>query len=176
MQINSSSVIPHPRERVFRAYRDEMSAVVPYMLNIERINVIKREMIEGGQKLHNEWIGKGEIPRVVQGIVKPEMIRWDDHAVWNDAAWACDWELKLRVFKDAFSCKGRTRFVEETPGTTRVILAGNLDINVREVPGVPRMFAGTVGPAVEKFIVAMISPNLEQVNNSLAKYLNSGAR
>jgi len=33
-----------------------------------------------------------------------------------------------------------------------------------------------VGPAVEKFIVAMISPNLEQVNNSLAKYLNSGAR
>ncbi len=174
MQINSSSVIPQPRERVFRAYRDEMSAVARFMPNIQQINVVKREPIDGGIKLHNEWIGKGEIPRPVQGIIKPEMLRWDDYATWDDAAWGCRWEIKIRVFTDAMSCQGRTRFLEEGPGSTRVILAGTLDISLKDIPGVPRLLAGTVGPLVEKFIVALITPNLEQVNTSLANYLKAG--
>lgn len=177
MQINSSSVIPQSRDRVFRAYRDEMSEVARFMPNIQQINVVKRELVDPGVKLHNEWIGKGEIPRPVQGIVKPDMLRWDDFAIWDNGAWACQWEIKLRVFTDAVKCHGKTRFIEESAGSTRVILAGTLDINLRDIPGVPRMLAGTVGPLVEKFIVALITPNLEQVNTSLAQYLNaSGGR
>ncbi len=172
MQINSTSVIRYPRSRVYRAYRDEMSNVAPFMPNIQQINVIRREEADGCVKLHNEWVGKGEIPRVVQHIVKPEMVRWDDHAVWTDADWGCTWEIKLRVFTDAVKCHGNTKMVEEAGGT-RVILAGTLDINLRDIPGVPRILAGTLAPAVEKFIVALITPNLEQVNTSLARYLDA---
>lgn len=173
MQIHSSSVIHHPRERVFRAYRDEMSAVVPYMPNIEVIHNLKRVERPDGHTLHNEWVGKGEIPRVAQGIVSRDMLKWDDHAEWDTASWSCRWEIKLRVFTENVSCKGTTRMTEEGPNATRVTLTGTLDINLRNVPGIPRLLAGSLAPVVEKFIIALITPNLEQVNASLTRYLDA---
>lgn len=173
MQIHSSSVIRHPRERVYTAYRDEMSAVVPYMPNIKEIIVRARTERPGGVTLHNEWVGKGEIPRVAQGIVSPEMLRWDDHAEWDNGAYSCRWKLKVRVFTDSVRCEGTTRMTEEGPDATRVELSGTLDINLRDIPGVPRLLAGKLAPAVEKFIIALITPNLEQVNASLARYLDA---
>lgn len=178
MQISSSSVLRSPRPRVFQAYRDELAAVVPYMSNVEAINVLARTEVPSPTgprvKLHNEWVGRGEIPRPLQGVIRPEMLRWDDYAEWDQADWCCRWELKVRVFRDSVRCSGTTRMLEEAGGT-RVALGGSLEIDLREIPGVPRMLAGTVAPAVERFIVALVTPNLEQVNASLGRYLASPA-
>ena len=173
MQILSTSVIHYPRERVFRAYRDEMSAVVPFMPNIEAINVQHRVERPGGHTLHNEWVGKTEIPRAARGIVSRDMLKWDDHAEWDTSTWSCQWEIKPRVFTESVKCKGITRMMEEGPNATRVSLAGTMDISLRNVPGIPRLFAGRLAPVVEKFIIAMITPNLEQVNASLTRYLDA---
>lgn len=172
MQINASSVVNHPRERVFRAYRDELPAIAPFMENIKEIKVLSREDRPGIVKLHNEWVGRGEIPKVVQGIIKPEMVRWDDFAEWDQAGWLCTWSLKIRVFSENFRCGGTNRFEEVGPRSTRVTLAGNLEVSLRDIPGVPRFLAGPIAPQVEKFIIAMIRPNLEQVNTSLGRYLD----
>lgn len=173
MQINASSVIHHPRERVYRAYRDELPRIAPFMENIKEIVVKDRKDRPGGVKLHNEWSGKGEIPKVVQGIIKPEMVKWDDFADWDDNAWLCNWHIKLRVFTENMKCSGTNRFEEVGPNATRVNLAGTLDVSLKDIPGVPRILAGTIAPQVEKFIIAMIRPNLEQVNASLGKYLDA---
>ncbi len=148
------------------------------MANVEAIHVLKREEVDGGRvRLHNEWVGKGEIPRVAQGIVRPEMVRWDDYAEWDAETQSCAWELKIRVFRESFRCSGRTRMVEEPrPGSaagTRVVVAGTLEVSVRDVPGVPRILAGTIAPAIERFIVTMVTPNLEQINVSLSRYLDA---
>ncbi len=172
MQINASSVIHHPRELVYRAYRDELPKVAPFMDNIKEIVVKKREERPDGVKLHNEWIGKGEIPRAVQGILKPEMVRWDDFADWDDTSWSCSWNLRIRVFTENFRCAGTNRFEEVGPNATRVNLNGTLDISLKDIPGVPRILAGPIAPQVEKFIIAMIRPNLEQVNAALGRYLD----
>ena len=175
MQINASSVIPHPRARVFAAFRDEMPAVAPFMPNVREILV--RSRVENGTRMtiHNEWVGKGEIPKVAQGIVKPDMLRWDDFAEWDSATTACDWSLKLRVFTDNVRCSGRTVLSDEAGGT-RVTLSGTLTLDMRDIPGVPRFLAGTVAPQVERFVVALVTPNLEQMNTALARYLDSQAR
>ncbi|MDP2310105.1 MAG: hypothetical protein Q8P18_29075 [Pseudomonadota bacterium] len=173
MQINASSVIHHPRERVHRAYRDELPAIAPFMANIKEIVVVSREDFPGGVRLHNVWAGKGEIPKLVQGIIKPEMVKWDDYAEWDDARWLCTWSIKIRAFTDNMKCGGTNRFEEAGPGATRVILSGNLDIHLKDIPGVPRFLAGSIAPQVEKFIVALIRPNLEQVNGSLERYLDA---
>jgi hypothetical protein len=172
MQINASSVIHHPRERVYRAYRDDLPQIAPYMENIKEIVVKRRTERDGGVAIHNEWVGKGDIPRAVQGILKPEMIRWDDHADWDDAAWACSWNLRIRVFTDNFRCSGTNRFEAVGPSSTRVTLLGDLDVSLKDIPGVPRLLAGPLAPQVEKFIIAMIRPNLEQVNGALGRYLD----
>ena len=175
MQINASNVIQHPREKVYRVYRDELPKVAPFMENIKEILIKSREEHPGGVRIHNEWVGKGEIPRAVQGILRPEMVRWDDFAEWDDGGWLCHWTLKLRVFTDNMKCSGTNRFEAVGPNATRVTLAGNLDISLKDIPGVPRILAGPIAPQVEKFIIAMIRPNLEQVNASLGRYLDQRA-
>lgn len=173
MLISAQSVIRHSRERVYRAYRDELPSIARYMDSIKEINVLQSEPRPGGLKLHNEWVGKAEIPKVVQKIVHPDMVRWDDFADWDDAAWMCSWHLKIRVFSDNFRCSGTNRFEAVGPNATRVNLAGTLDIHLKDIPGVPRLLAGPLAPQVEKFIVALIRPNLESVNVSLERYLDA---
>jgi len=173
MQIHASSVIRHPLDRVYRAYRDELVDIAAFMPNIKEIKVLSREESPGRVKLHNEWAGKGDIPKVVQPIIKPEMVKWDDYADWDDANHQCHWQIKLRVFTENCTCGGTNRMRAEGPGATRVILSGNLDIKLQGIPGVPGFLASRVAPQVERFIIALITPNLEQVNSALERYLDS---
>jgi hypothetical protein len=174
VQIHASSLIPHPISRVFLAFRDEMPAVASFMPNVREIVVRAREETAEGVRIHNEWVGRGEIPKVAQSIVKPDMLRWDDFATWNHATTSCEWSLKLRVFTDNVRCSGRTVLAAEGSGT-RVTLSGTLQLDMRDIPGVPRFLAGTVAPQVEKFVVALVTPNLEQMNVAIARYLDSQA-
>lgn len=173
MQIHSTSVIRHPRERVYKAYRDELPRIAAYMPNIKEILVRSREEANGHVKLHNEWAGKTEIPKLMQSIIRPEMLRWDDYADWDETTSTCAWTLKLRAFTDNVKCGGTNRFTDDGPTRTRVTLSGTLDLDLRDIPGVPRLLAGKVAPQVEKFVIALITPNLEQVNASLERYLDA---
>lgn len=172
MEINASSLIRHPRERVFRAYRDELPLAVTFLPNVKEIIVRSRTEDGSVVKLHNEWVGKGEIPRIAQGLLSPEMLRWDDFAEWDEAAMMCRWKLGLRVFNDKFRCSGTNTITAEGAGT-RVTLRGDLQLELSEIPGVPRILAGRIKPQVESFIIALVRPNLEQVNQALGKYLDA---
>lgn len=172
MEINASSLIRHPRSRVYQAYRDELDRIIAYIPNIQAVNVLSRTDAPGRVSLHNEWIGRSEIPKVAQGLLKPEMLRWDDYAEWDEARQEVQWNLKIRVFTDRVRCSGTNRFMEEGPSLTRVHLSGTLDIDLKELPGVPRFLSSSLAPQVEKFIVALIKPNLEQVNEAIGRYLD----
>lgn len=173
MQIHASSVIRYPLARVYKAYRDELPEIAAFMPNIKEIKILRREETPKGVRLHNEWAGKGEIPRVAQGVIKPEMVKWDDYADWEDAQTLCHWRIATRFFTDKVTCGGTNRLTAEGPDRTRVTLSGNLEIDLRDVPGVPRFLAGGLAPQIEKFIIALITPNLEQVNGALERYLNA---
>lgn len=173
MDLTASSVIHHPRDVVFRAYRDELGSVAAYLPNVKEIRVLSREVSGTHVKLHNLWVGRGEIPKIAQGIVKPDMVCWDDFADWDESTHVCAWSLKLRVFTDKFSCSGTNTITEEGPGRTRVALRGKLELDLRDIPGVPRILASRIAPQVEAFIIALVRPNLEQVNTALGKYLDA---
>ena len=171
MEIRSESRINHPRDLVFQVYRDRLPEVAAYIPDIREIVVKSREDAGGKVKLHNEWVSDKDIPSYAQKFLKPEYLRWDDFALWHDETSSCDWSIQTRAFTQAVRCSGRNLFVADGNGT-RVILSGNLDISLREIPGVPRFLAGSIAPQVEKFIVSLITPNLEQVNRSLQRFID----
>lgn len=173
MEINATSLINHPRERVYLAYRDELPKIAAYLSNVKEILVLSRTDKPGFVSLHNEWVGKGEIPSVAQGLVKPEMLRWDDYAEWDDAASLVRWTIKTRVFTEKVRCVGTNQIIAQADGRTMVKLTGTLDIDLRDVPGIPRFLAGSIAPQVEKFIIALIKPNLEEVNKAIGRYLDA---
>ena len=110
---------------------------------------------------------------MVSGVIKPEMLQWDDHAQWNDAAHHVDWKLVIPAFKTQVRCEGRNSMVAKGAHATMVVLTGDLRIQLHEVPGVPRFMGKRLAPKIEEFIIKLITPNLELTNTALGKWLDA---
>lgn len=172
MKISSESVLQHPLERVYQAYRDEMPAIASTIPDIAEVRELTRQEREGGATIHNEWISAAKLPPGLSKVVRPEHLRWDDYAEWNDETREVGWRIKTRVFTDQITCGGTNRFVAAGDGATRIVLSGELQIDIRSLPGVPSFLARKLGPRLESFFVGLITPNLKQVNTYLERYLD----
>lgn len=172
MEIKAVSVLEYPRKVVFETYRDKLVDLVPFLPNVDRIEVKSRQEVSPDViKLDNLWSAKADIPMVVQSIVKPEMLQWIDHAVWNQSEWSCQWSFELMFMKEYVQVSGKNYFYELEPNKTQMDINGDLSIDVAKIPGIPKFLASTVKPQVEKFIRMLITPNLTKVNQGLEDYL-----
>ena len=171
MRIRSESLISHPIDVVFGAYRDRLPEMVSYLPDVQEIVVVKREDKGERVRLHNEWIADRDVPTFARSFIKPEMLRWDDFAEWHETELRCRWMLRLRVFSDAFSCSGTTSFRVDGSGT-RVMLDGELNLDLNKIRGIPKLMARTMGSKVESFVVGLITPNLERTNVALQSFLD----
>jgi nitrogen fixation protein len=175
VEIQVNDVIKHPLDRVFSTYRDALSELAVYLPNIERIEVLEREELAGGDlRLLNLWKAAGaEIPTALRAFVKPEMLQWRDFAVWHTSEHACSWRTEIGFMKEAIHVEGRNTFEQDAQGHTRILIRGQIRVDASKIPGVPRLLAGSVGPGVERFVVNMITPNLKEVNRGLERYLGA---
>jgi hypothetical protein len=172
MKLYTEDTVAFPREDVYQAQRDDMVKLAAYLPNIERIEVLKREEVEGGVKLLNLWkAAAGEVPAVIRPFVKPEMMQWKDDARWYNDRFSCDWRLELGFFTEQVDIRGATRFEALGADRCKVIIDGELKVDANNLPGVPRLLAGKIVGEVEKFVVKMITPNLTSVNRGLERYL-----
>jgi hypothetical protein len=172
MKIQSESIIAFPLDEVYQTYRDRLPEIAAFMPDVREIQVLKRQDGPTGPKLHNRWFASTELPSVAKNIVKPEWMQWDDHADWNDAGRYVAWRLELPALGQQVQCSGRNSFFA-APGGTRVALSGDLEIKLQNIPGVPSFMAKRLAPQVEAFIIKLITPNLEKVNASLERFLQS---
>ena len=176
MKIDVNSTISYSRDLVFDTYREEIQALVQYLPNIDKIDVVSREENNGVVTFENHWYASAsDIPKVAQAFVKPEMMKWIDRASWNLNDKTCNWEIETFFMKEAVSCKGLNTFSEAGDGAMTLRIQGDLELNVKKVPGIPTLLAGTIRPQLEKFIIAMITPNFETINKGIASYLASKA-
>lgn len=175
MELSADATMPFPRSLVYAAYRDDMLNLVPYLPNIRRIEVRKREQEGTLVRLLNIWHGGGEIPKVARAFISDNMLSWTDHALWVEDDYYCDWRIETHSFVEAVTCGGRNRFVE-VDGGTRLEIRGKLEIDATKIHGVPRFLSGKVGRMVEEFLVAKIQPNLVEVSQGLRRYLEDGRK
>lgn len=171
MKINSESRIAHPLAEVYAVYRDRLPEVAAFIPDIKEIRAESQEPTAAGLKRHNRWIADREIPRMVQGFIKPSMLQWNDYASWNDASTHCDWVLQIPAFPDNVSAAGRTALFADG-SSTRIVLTGTLEINPN-FPGLPKLVARRLAPQLEKFIVMLITPNMERVNHAIGDFLDA---
>jgi hypothetical protein len=174
MDLRADARIPFPRETVFRVYRDDIVKVVPYMTNVQAIEIRSRKDDGPNVDFVNEWKGGGDVPAAVRAVLSESMLSWTDYARWSADTLTCDWRIETHAMKEALSCRGQNRFVEDgTPlhRVTRLEIRGKFDVDASKIRGVPRLLAGTVGRAVEEFMVSKIQSNLVETAKSLTKYL-----
>ena len=178
MKLEADARITFPRPLVFSTYRDRLPQRVPFLPNVKGITVQSRTDDADGKagvtKLLNLWEAKGEVPKMAQGIIKPEMLAWLDYATWDQDAWTCDWRIETRMFTENVKCFGHNSY-EAVGDETVLRIRGELDVSLSGIPGVPKFLAGKVAPHVEKFIVGLLTPNLLSVATGLEHFLESEA-
>jgi len=171
-KIDIRDSIEFPRDTVYPTFRDHLVALKPYLPTVK--DIVQKSYERDGDTVHivNIWYGADEeIPAIASKFIKPEMLCWTDRATWHDDAQSCDWDMEVGFLKEAISCSGTT-YYREKGDRTEVNITGELRVDAAKIPGVPRLVAGKVGDAVEKFVVRMITPNLKEVNRGAEKYLD----
>lgn len=166
--------IAHPRERVFRTYRDHLVELVPFLPNVRSITLVSREDDGPTSRLLNLWKGGGELPAMVRKFVPDDLLQWEDHAVWHADRFTTEWRTVVPALKEAVRASGVNRFEAVSEQRTVLQISGTLEVDGARIRGVPRLLAGTVGTAVEGFLTASIRPNLLAISAGVEKFLSSG--
>lgn len=172
MKLEVDVEISHPRERVFACYRDHLVDLVPYLPNVRGIQVTSRSDEGTVARLLNRWKGGGDIPAMVRKFLSEDLLEWDDHATWYADQFRCEWKTIVPSFKEAVKAEGHNRFDDLGGTRTRLTILGDLAVDAKKIRGVPGLLAGTIGPAVEKFLMNAIRPNLIAVSKGVERYLN----
>lgn len=171
MKFSIEETLPHPFDAVYTTYRDKLPTLVPYLPDIRSIEVIEREKKGKKLRLVNKWVASTEVPAAVRKIIDLKEVSWLDHAEWDDEDHVVQWRFEIPVLRDYVTAEGTNEF-REAKGGTRLVLAGEFRIDVSNHPRVPRLLARVFQPQMEKFIFALIKPNLTAVNRGLDKFLS----
>jgi hypothetical protein len=175
MKFSLVDEIPHPRALVFATHRDRLVDVVKYMPNVA--GVVTESRIEEGDLVHlvNRWTGAStEIPAPLRPLVKPELLTWVDRATWDQARWKTQWSITLDAVADAISAHGENTFLDEGPDTV-VQMNGEFVVHPERIRGVPSFVARSAAPALERFVVGLLQPNLKRSNAAVRQYLDDNA-
>lgn len=171
MKFNFIDEVPFPREQVWQVNRDRLPALVPYMPTVNAIEVIERAQAGDVVKLVNRWTGASDdIPGMVRPFVKSEYMTWLDYATWDQDRWRIEWRLELNILPGAISASGFTEYQEEGDETL-IHMNGEFRIHPERIPGLPSALASRVVPALERFVVGAVEPNLRKTNECVARYL-----
>ena len=172
MKFQSSQVIPFAVDDVFVLVRDRLQDLVPYLPNVVKIVMESREEPDGKTvRVLNRWYGKAEIPKAVVKLIDPEKIAWLDTAVWDSEQKKCRWEIQPMFFKENVTCSGINTYRSEGEGRTVLEITGDLSVQTRGVPGVSRVLAGKISAQVEKFLVKLLTPNLNSLAQGVTQFL-----
>ena len=168
--ISVAAHIPFPRPLVYTTYRDKLLELVPYLPNIQRIEVKTRQEENGIIHFLNEWYGGGEIPGLARSFFSESMLSWSDQATWNNLEFTANWCNQSHAFAEAVCCAGKHRFLEDNTGT-RIESQGELMIDPKGIARVPQFLASQLAKTVEDFLSAQIGSNLLQLSDGVRHYL-----
>jgi hypothetical protein len=171
MELRADARIAFPRGTVFATYRDDMLKLLPYLPNVQGIEVQSRKDDGPRVEVVNVWRGGGDIPGAIRAVLGESMLAWTDYATWDATSFRCEWRNETHAFADAIRSSGRNTFLDDGPSGTLVEIRGTLDVDAKKIRGVPSLFAGKIGRAIEEFLVAKIRTNLVETARGLEKYL-----
>lgn len=177
MHFRKSSRVACPADVVLDIMMNRLHEVVPFMPNVDRIDLLERQDLPDGRvRIIRRWQGSVDIlPAALRPFIPTEALSWVDSALWAPAEHKVDWTFTAG-FSRLYQCSG-TNYFEPDPrdprGSTCIRLTGSLEIYPERLPGVPKLLAASLKPRVERFVVGLLTPSLTETAAGLQKYLEA---
>ncbi len=174
MYMEKTEIIHQPADEVYPLVRDEMEKLVPFIPNVEKIEMVSREQVSDTKtKIVNHWYSKAEVPSALKSVVKPELFQWKDYALWDDDEYCVDFEIESFYANKLYDLSGRNCFKPHGDGKTQLMVSFNLEIYPENLPGVPKFVAKRLKGTIEQFVKRLLTPNLNSLAKGLTDYFDS---
>ena len=176
MDLKIQESVNRPINDVYELVRDNLDKLVPYLPNVEKIDVKKHApTVDNKVEVINHWYGKADIPGMLKKFISPEIFSWKDVATWNDQEKAVEYRLESFLANDLFDAKGKNFFIDNGDGTTDLKITCTVKIYPEKVPGIPRLLAKKVTPMIETLLEKLLGPNLTSLGTGLQKYFQENS-
>ena len=174
MELTNKSIINRHVDEVYNLVRDNLDKIVPYLPNVDKIEVKKHAPIdENNLEVINHWYGKVEMPSLLKKFLVPEIFSWKDIAHWNDEKKNVTYKLQSFLANDLFDAQGTNSFKDLGDGTTELSISCSVKIYPDKVPGVPRLLASKVKPMIESMLEKLVGPNMTSLGEGLKEYYSN---
>jgi hypothetical protein len=174
MHFEETDRVSHPAALILETMIERMQEIVPFLDNIESIELQEREDLPGGRlRIVRRWQGAAtSVPSVLRPFVTPELLAWLDTAIWVPDEYRVEWSHSscVRGAAQLYDCSGINYFEPDGSNATRIRITGELIIHPDRVPGVPRFLASRIAPQIESFVIGLITPNLTGLARGLQRY------
>lgn len=158
-KLKSEYKIPADAKTVFTAMRDNYRGYWKDLPNIQSYKVLEdKKLSEKKRCMVIEWTGRAPIPKFLQPIILPKMLKWVDTDVWNEEDFTLTWETKPYYYADIFTCKGiwYVKKDGENKNSSVVMIDGFIDIR--------RPFFGGIA---EKIVARYLMQNMRKTEKNL---------
>ncbi len=167
-------LVKYPQELVWQAIRDRLPEMVPYLDDVAKITQEHRkEDDDGSLLLINIWKADAKIPKILHSIIDPDSLSWTDRAQWISENNACHWAIEPHFFPDRTKCTGITYYEQAMGGRgTRITFTGELEVNAKNIPGLPSMMEAKASKTIESLVTTLIPKNFRKVTGALSSILD----
>lgn len=174
MDFRYVETIDYPRDEVYAVLRDRLVEVVPYLPEVEYIEVESREDEQPGRvRFVNLWQANAKAaPKIARPFLSKKMTRWRDHALWNDEKHCVEWKFESFYFDRLYDCSGVNIFHALDDNRTQLELTGSLVVYADRIRGVPKILARKAVPKIEQYLVETVTPNLAQLPRAVQSFLD----
>ncbi|HEV3408697.1 MAG TPA: hypothetical protein VG095_00250 [Chthoniobacterales bacterium] len=166
METRTVSVVKHPLEVVWSAMRDRLPEIAAGVEDVARVELKHRgEREDGSVEVEYVWHACPKIPAVIANHVRPEMLRWEDRALWRAHDHTCTWEIEPHAFAETIQCHGSPSYEPAMGGRgTRITFTNNF--------AVVRQLENPLLAIAEPLLRGLIPKNFQKVVGSLATLLD----
>ncbi len=166
----------HPREVVFSAHKDRLLEIVPFLEDVEKIELRGRAShADGREEQTHLWYGSPSVvPALVRPMVPPHLLQWLQKTVWSRKTWTAEWTIDVPGLGGTVEASGRNVYVE-AGGKCRIEVSGDFAFRpekVKELAAVP----ASVVPMVEKIVVGLIVPLVQRTGVAVSRFLDEEAK
>ncbi|MBF0298214.1 MAG: SRPBCC family protein [Oligoflexia bacterium] len=172
MFLESKEIIDRPLEEVYQLVRDNLPSIVPYLPNIEKVEVLKFEHSGDGNltNILNQWHAKIEVPDVAMKFINKNLFSWKDSAIWKNDKHLVEYKLESCWTKDLFDAKGTNHFTAISDNKTELKISCEVILHPDKVPGVPTFLVKKVLPIIETTVEKVLGPNLMSLGRGIQAY------
>lgn len=170
IELRFEQVIPIARVLAWQSFHEDIEHLVPWLPNIEHIRVLDQYPMDAGQScLEHAWgLDQAVVPAVAKPFIGDILKELRSSTVWHHDHHHVDFRFFLDTMRELVECDGS--FVLEADGEhTRITITARLDVYPHLLPGVPRLVARSVQPAVKRVLEETISPTLEALPDALTR-------